>query len=393
MTRDLAASPAVLLVLASMLGSACHRSEAAPTKAQQAAKVVHSEEGPPLLELSAQAVQHLGLELGLVERRPVARRQHFPAVLVCPPAGQAELVAPFAARVLGPSPLPLAGARVEAGQELARLEPLFAPERELTQEQARVETLGALAKAEARLEAAQVAHDRAGSLLAARAGSQRALDEARAELEAARAEAEAGRDLLRFLDGSAEGTGTELMLTAPLAGNIVEWRALPDQVLAAGTSLGRIEDHATLWARVSILASIEAGLPPGDARMVARDSERTLGAIAGLPSADPATESVDRWFEVPNPDGRLRPGQRIEVELARDALEERLVVPASALLFDSRGATWVYVTAPGGYRRAAVDLERQQDGLAVLARGPEPGTQVVTMAAAELFGTEFGSGK
>jgi hypothetical protein len=34
-------------------------------------------------------------------------------------------------------------------------------------------------------------------------------------------------------------------------------------------------------------------------------------------------------------------------------------------------------------------VEREIDGIAVLERGPKPGTQVVVEGAAELFGTEF----
>ncbi|NOT30602.1 MAG: hypothetical protein HOP15_09175 [Planctomycetes bacterium] len=45
------------------------------------------------------------------------------------------------------------------------------------------------------------------------------------------------------------------------------------------------------------------------------------------------------------------------------------------------------------YRRAAVDLERAAGGEALLVRGPEAGSQVVSAGAAELFGTEFGAGK
>jgi hypothetical protein len=43
--------------------------------------------------------------------------------------------------------------------------------------------------------------------------------------------------------------------------------------------------------------------------------------------------------------------------------------------------------------RRRVELEYAGDGLAVLKRGPAVGTTVVTVGAAELFGTEFGGGK
>jgi len=38
-----------------------------------------------------------------------------------------------------------------------------------------------------------------------------------------------------------------------------------------------------------------------------------------------------------------------------------------------------------------VELKHVVESLAVLARGPAPGTKVVAAGAAELFGTEFGA--
>ena len=43
--------------------------------------------------------------------------------------------------------------------------------------------------------------------------------------------------------------------------------------------------------------------------------------------------------------------------------------------------------------RRPVEVRDVVDRVAVLARGPAPGTRIVTAGAAELFGTEFGPGK
>jgi cobalt-zinc-cadmium efflux system membrane fusion protein len=40
-----------------------------------------------------------------------------------------------------------------------------------------------------------------------------------------------------------------------------------------------------------------------------------------------------------------------------------------------------------------VEVRRVVNSLAVLARGPAVGAKVVTAGAAEIFGTEFGTGK
>jgi hypothetical protein len=68
-----------------------------------------------------------------------------------------------------------------------------------------------------------------------------------------------------------------------------------------------------------------------------------------------------------------------------------LSVPLAALLYDRNGATWVYAaTAPLTYVRQRVTVARIAGDTVVLQSGPGPGTQVVTVGAAELLGSEYG---
>jgi len=68
-------------------------------------------------------------------------------------------------------------------------------------------------------------------------------------------------------------------------------------------------------------------------------------------------------------------------------------VPYSAILYDKAGATWAY-TNPEGlvFVRAEVTVDRVTQGVAYLDEGPDPGTKVVTVGAAELWGVETGVG-
>ena len=71
-----------------------------------------------------------------------------------------------------------------------------------------------------------------------------------------------------------------------------------------------------------------------------------------------------------------------------------LQVPAAAILYDTNGGTWVYErTAEHKYTKRRVEVSRTVNGVAHLRRGPAPGAAVVTDGAAELWGTEFGTGK
>jgi hypothetical protein len=87
-----------------------------------------------------------------------------------------------------------------------------------------------------------------------------------------------------------------------------------------------------------------------------------------------------------------RAAQRLDVQTiaVRDS-GDGVVVPYSAVFYGPDGETWVYVNpSPLTYVRAVVEVADIVGGQeAVLSNGPEPGTNVVTVGVAELYGTEF----
>lgn len=117
--------------------------------------------------------------------------------------------------------------------------------------------------------------------------------------------------------------------------------------------------------------------------------------IDAPPTADPLALTADLYFEIANPDLQLRPGQRMTAILpSRSSVGKAIAVPASAIVYDIHGNSWVYLkTAEGVYRRQRVEIVRMNGGRALIKRGLSAGVAVVSTGAAELFGTEFGAGK
>ncbi len=69
------------------------------------------------------------------------------------------------------------------------------------------------------------------------------------------------------------------------------------------------------------------------------------------------------------------------------------VVPYGAVFYATNGETWTYVMPePLTFVRRAIRVDYFVADLAVLSDGPPPGTTVVTVGAAELFGIETGVG-
>ena len=74
--------------------------------------------------------------------------------------------------------------------------------------------------------------------------------------------------------------------------------------------------------------------------------------------------------------------------------ESGLAVPYGALVYDKAGDTWVYAaTGPLAFVRQRISVDAVRGNLVVARDGPPPGTQVVTVGVAELYGVEFGVGK
>ncbi len=111
-----------------------------------------------------------------------------------------------------------------------------------------------------------------------------------------------------------------------------------------------------------------------------------------LPGEDLAEEL---YYLISNPGHGLAVGQAVLVELTLSAQETlHKVVPYAAVLYGVHGETWVY-TNPERlvFERQPIVIDYIEGDLALLSEGPEVGTAVVTVGAAELFGTETGVSK
>jgi multidrug efflux pump subunit AcrA (membrane-fusion protein) len=147
---------------------------------------------------------------------------------------------------------------------------------------------------------------------------------------------------------------------------------------------------------VGLIDDFRQGVPVEVTRFGHDGGEAKFAAspVQAPPAADPLSSTADLYFRVANESQRLRPGERVAVSLPLNSSSEALVVPVNAILYDIHGGTWVYQkVGERRFRRARVFVERTTADFAILSRGLEVGTEVVVDGSAELFGTEFGTGK
>jgi len=126
-------------------------------------------------------------------------------------------------------------------------------------------------------------------------------------------------------------------------------------------------------------------------------------AGCGQPAVDQAEEPAAVVEEIPGSELMritltARAAERLGIETA--IVEQvvlaggtRLAVPYAAVLYDSDGTTWAYVSHEElVFVRERLVIDHVAGDLAVLTEGPAPGTTVVTIGAAELYGAETGLG-
>jgi len=113
--------------------------------------------------------------------------------------------------------------------------------------------------------------------------------------------------------------------------------------------------------------------------------------VENPPYADGENQENTIYYTVDNSANRLTAKQRIFIELTlKGSGSQQKVIPYSAILYDTQGATWVYMSAdPLTYVRTPVVVEYIDGDMAILSDGPPAGTAVVTVGGQELYGAEF----
>lgn len=174
-----------------------------------------------------------------------------------------------------------------------------------------------------------------------------------------------------------------LSLTAPIDGQVIDWRVKPGQRLQAGDHLMAIADPSIVWLRVNVYESdfrglgtpVGAWINSGDEGWVVPPAAMKVLTSGG--ALDPVTRTVPILLEIANADGRLTINESTPVELYADDGAIATTVPRSAL-YEDEGLDIVFVQTGGeSFAKRVVELGPAfGDRVGILA-GVEPGERVV----------------
>jgi RND family efflux transporter MFP subunit len=386
--------PVPLISFLALVTCACGGQEAAPAAKPAPATVQQPRTEAELttVTLTPEAVSRLGVQTVEAAVQKVSEVRTLGGEIVVPEGRSVAVTAPVAGTLVAVGDA-RAGSRVARGQVIFTLVPLIPDERNQ-----RIEAERAVSEAQAQEQETRQRLERLQQLLKDGAASQRSVEEARAAYTVAAAALEAARERLAVASRNPIGPQGEIAVAAPFAGVLQAITAAQGQTVAASAPLFEIAQVDTLWVRVPVYAGDVAGIDASQPVVVS--SLRTGGparparGVTAPPSADPTAASVDLFFELAGEGVQFRPGERVTVQLPLAEAADGLVIPDSALVYDIHGQPWVYEDlGEHRYARRRVEVSRHVGEQAIISRGITQGTRVVAVAAAELFGVEFGVGK
>ena len=247
------------------------------------------------------------------------------------------------------------GDRVRPGQVLARIDT-----RSLEQ---------GLAEAEALHRRAQARHERASRLFERRSITQQQLLDAVTDRDVAIARLAGAR---LQLEKSA--------VRAPWSGEVARRLVEVGDYVAPGTPVMEILDVSRLKVQAVAAAADVPYLEVGATvflHLESLEAEPFEGHIVRLAAElDPATRTLEIEAEIPNGEGRLKPGLYGSLEVVRRTIPEAVTVPLQALV-DLGGREAVFVVLDGRAQRREIELGPVVGQQVVVRRGLAAGERVV----------------
>ena len=277
------------------------------------------------------------------------------------------------------------GARVRAGQELARVS---SPE--LTNAQL------AYLRASSASNQAQRAVERAQLLIQADVIGSAELQRREAELSIARAELRAATDQLLLL-GVSESYIERLRdkgqlssyagVIAPRSGVVIERKISQGQVAQPGDPLFTIADLSKVWVVGALPEQDAAAVQMGqrvEIKVSALGQRQFKGKVVFVSDTiSPETRTLMVRTEVDNNDRALKPQMLATLRII-GAARQQLALPEAAVVRDNDKDHVFVQVAAGQFRLTPVELAPASNGLRPLLKGPVAGTPVVVEGAFHL---------
>ncbi len=254
------------------------------------------------------------------------------------------------------------GGRVAAGQ------PLFTLDGSLAQ--------ASLNEASANLDNSRRAASRAGELSKDQLIARSDYDKARAALGVDQARAASARTAL-----------SKMTLRAPFSGQIGLREVSVGEFVNVGQDLVTLVRLDPIEVDFSVPETALAQLKNGQKLRVSVDAypdDTFAGEVVAIdPVVDASTRSARLRAQIPNPDGRLKPGQfaTLQIDTGTDT-DSALLVPEQALMQDG-DTRFVYTVVDGKAHKTVIKTGARVPGMVQVMEGLKAGDVVITAGQAK----------
>jgi membrane fusion protein, heavy metal efflux system len=180
---------------------------------------------------------------------------------------------------------------------------------------------------------------------------------------------------LKQIARQAEASLTRYEIVAPLAGTVIEKHLNIGESVKDDADIFSVADLRTVWVTLDV--------PPTDLHLVQKGKQVRLSAGAGGPEAEGSisyigslvleeTRTVPVRVELPNPDGRWRPGLFVTASLATRETTAAVLIQKSALE-TVEGKPSVFVQIPEGFEARPVTVGQSNETHMEITVGLRPG--------------------
>ncbi len=168
---------------------------------------------------------------------------------------------------------------------------------------------------------------------------------------------------------------------APIGGVLESLDVRAGMTATGGQTLAAINGLDPVWLEVAVPQAQAGQVTIGDraeTHLASMPGQPVVGRVSALlPTLNDATRSLRVRVELPNADGRLRPGQSARVRLVGDGADTALAVPTEAVIRTGRRALVMVAGDGGRYRPQEVTLGLEVGDKTVIRAGLDEGQQVV----------------
>jgi Cu(I)/Ag(I) efflux system membrane fusion protein len=177
--------------------------------------------------------------------------------------------------------------------------------------------------------------------------------------------------------GRAQNTVT---LTAPTGGVIKTLGVRSGMSVSAGETLAEISGLGSVWLNAAVPEAQAGQVRPGQsaiATLAAYPGETFSGRVtAVLPEAQAESRTLQVRIELPNRDGRLKPGMFANVQLG-GGVKSALLVPTEAVIRTGKRSLVMLALAGGRYQPAEVQIGGSAGDKTEILAGLSAGERII----------------